>query len=567
MKIHVDQLGYRPDSEKCAVLTAESEPKGWAYLKSEDGTTSVELSISAFGSDSYSGDSVWTVDFSDIKTEGRYFIEYYDCSRPGGEAESPVRSDVFSISRTVYQDVFKDLIHMFYFMRCGCELPEKYAGAYHHKSCHDGPTLRYDDGAMLPPMTGGWHDAGDYGRYTTPGAVAAAHLLYAYELYSQKCPDLLIPESGNGVPDILNECRYELEWLLKMQKADGSAYHKLTTEKFSPFIMPEEDREQMVLYPISSMATADLGAIAALGARIYQRYDMAFATKMKKAAIAARNFLADHPDLIGFRNPPGNATGGYWDWDDRDERMWMYAELYRLTGDSKDLEMLQLLSGDNNPPKYPPELLASPFFKKLNLPQSVDKTALGWGQVGGLAGMSIVFAPADTFPDELVSVFFDAFREKADSLLALTKQNGYRLAMSRDGFVWGSNMNVMNCAATLLTASFLTGNTEYVTAAEENVHYLLGRNPLDTSYVTGHGAHAFRNPHNRPTASDGVDEPYPGLVSGGPNAHPMDEPARAVIPEGAPPMRCFLDDVGSFSTNEIAIYWNSIAVLVFAYFA
>ena len=97
MKIHVDQLGYRPDSEKCAVLTAESEPKGWAYLKSEDGTTSVELSISAFGSDSYSGDSVWTVDFSDIKTEGRYFIEYYDCSRPGGEAESPVRSDVFSI--------------------------------------------------------------------------------------------------------------------------------------------------------------------------------------------------------------------------------------------------------------------------------------------------------------------------------------------------------------------------------------------------------------------------------------------------------------------------------------
>ncbi|MBO7650438.1 MAG: glycoside hydrolase family 9 protein, partial [Lachnospiraceae bacterium] len=104
-------------------------------------------------------------------------------------------------------------------------------------------------------------------------------------------------------------------------------------------------------------------------------------------------------------------------------------------------------------------------------------------------------------------------------------------------------------------------------AAEENVHYLLGRNPLDRSYVTGQGAGAFKNPHNRPTASDGIDNPYPGLVSGGANAHPVDEPAKASIPVGTPPLYCHLDDIGSFSTNEIAIYWNSITAFVFAYFA
>ena len=564
MMIHVDQLGYRPEAEKMAVISAGNEPlNGKFYLVNSDSSTRVELSVSAFGPDSYSGETPFLLDFSKVKEEGRYFIEYYDCSSDS----VPFRTEVFAIASDVYQKAYRDILRMFYFQRCGCSLTARFAGVYKHACCHNGTTLRYDDNKELPPMTGGWHDAGDFGRYTTPGAVAVAHLLYTHELFSEKSPDLSIPESGNGVPDILNECRYELEWLLKMQKEDGSVYHKLTTEKFAPFIMPEEDKEQMILYSISSMATADFGAVAALAARIYAKYDAAFSERLSKAAVAARDFLTAHPDLIGFRNPPGNMTGGYWDWDDRDERMWMYAELYRLLGDASDLAELQRLSMDNNPPKYPAELMASPFFKMLHLPEGVDHTALGWGQVGGLAGFSILFAPADTFPDDLFAVFSKAFREKADSLLGLVSKNGYRLAVPTDAFVWGSNMNVMNCSATLLVASFLTGNTAYAAAAEENVHYLFGRNPLHVSYVTGHGSHPFRNPHNRPTASDGVEEPFPGLVSGGPNARPADEPARAVIPEGTAPLRCYLDDVGSFSTNEIAIYWNSITAFVMAFFA
>ena len=534
MKIHVNQLGYRPGDQKIAVIASDEPLNGSLALVNESDSTKVELSIHAFGSDSYSGETLYWADFSHVKDEGRYFIEYYDCSR----------SDSFSISGDVYRKAFEDLIHMFYFMRCGCALTEKYAGPYQHRKCHSGSTLRYSDNKMLPPITGGWHDAGDYGRYTTPGAVALGHLLYTYELFADKCPTLFIPESGNGVPDILNECRYELEWLLKMQAEDGSVYHKITTERFCGFIMPEEDKDQMILYPISSMATADFAAVTALAARIYKKFDCSFAGRLKAAALAARDFLYAHPDIIEFRNPPGNWTGGYWDKDDRDERMWMFAEIFRLTGEARDLaELTKLASAD------------------------INKTALGWGQVGGFAGLSVLFAPAESFPDELFTVFSDAYRKHADELLELVDKNGYRLAMPLEGFVWGSNMVVMNCAMSLLVASFLTGNTAYASAAEENIHYLLGRNPLNRSYITGHGAGAFHNPHNRPTASDNVEDPYPGLVSGGPSARVYDEPAKAAIPEGTPPLLCHLDDVGSFSTNEIAIYWNSITVLVFACFS
>lgn len=545
MKIHVDQLGYRPEDAKVAIVEGIGPFEGTFSLVNESDSTKVELSLMLGSSDFYSGDVAHRLDFSHIKTPGPYFIEYYDCNPPTEPGqETYFRSDSFEISETVFRKAFEDLVHMFYFMRCGCALTAKYAGVYHHAACHTGKTLRYTDNAMLPPMTGGWHDAGDYGRYTTPGAVAAAHLLYTFELFSDKCPTLVIPESGNGVPDIINECRYELEWLLKMQAPDGSAYHKLTTERFAGFVMPEEDTDQMILYPISSMATADLAAVAALASRIYRRYDAAFAARLSAAALSAREFLYAHPDLIDFRNPPGNYTGGYWDKDDRDERMWMYAELYRLNGNARDLAELTKLAGTD-----------------------INKTALGWGQVGGLAGLSVLFAPSDTFPDELFHIFADAFRKRADELMEIGSQNGYRLAMPLEGFVWGSNMVVMDCAMTLLVASFLTGNPAYASAAEENVHYLLGRNPLNRSYITGQGAHAFRNPHNRPTASDNVEDPFPGLVSGGPSARVYDEPAKAAIPEGTAPMRCHLDDVGSFSTNEIAIYWNSITALVFAYFA
>ena len=187
-------------------------------------------------------------------------------------------------------------------------------------------------------MTGGWHDAGDYGKYVGPGAVTVGHLLYTHLLFPEGCKaNLNIPESGNGVPDILNEARYELEWLLKMQREDGAFYHKLTKARFAPFIMPEEDRETEYLMPVSHCATAAACACLALGYRVYGKYDPAFAERMLIQARRAWNWLIEHPDFVPFTNPDGVRTGQYGERTDRDDRFWAACELYASTGEESCL--------------------------------------------------------------------------------------------------------------------------------------------------------------------------------------------------------------------------------------
>lgn len=141
--------------------------------------------------------------------------------------------------------------------------------------------------------------------------------------------------------------------------------------------------------------------------------------------------------------------------------------------------------------------------------------------------------------------------------------------MAPEDFVWGSNMVVCNRSMLLILASLLSqGDTaeKYRSGALNQLHYLLYRNALDISYVTGFGENAFKNPHNRPTFADGIDLPMPGWVSGGPFKTPCDPAAEAAIAPGTPPMKCYVDDVGSYSTNEITIYWNSPAVFMTAFF-
>lgn len=534
LKIHINQLGYRIHARKVAVVSGDVAADSRPYLVNASNSTRVELSISKVGMDSYSGECLWEIDFTDIKTKGRYFIEFYNDSR----------SDSFLIDDRIYDNTLRDLIQVLYFQRCGCGLNKRYAGLYQHGTCHTGSVLRYSDGKLLPPITGGWHDAGDYGRYVTPGAVTVAHLLYLFELYPRKCPALSIPKDNAKEPDILSECRYELDWLMKMQQEDGSVAHKLTTMKHAPFVMPENDLDQLILYPASTMAVADFVAVTALAARIYRSYDAEYADTLLQASLRSEGFLAAHPEFIGFRNPPDNNTGSYADRSDSDERLWAYAELYRLTKE----------------PRYLTELTA--LIDKVPY-----KTSLGWGLVSGLAGLSILFAQLDTFPDELCSTFRKAFLENADRFLAHSATNGYRLAMPPEAFGWGSTMTLMDISSTMIIATLLSGKPEYAAAAEEHVHYLLGRNPLDRSYITGHGSHPVRNVHNRPTISDNIEEPFPGLVSGGVNFYPCDDVARAGIPQGTPALCCHVDHVESFSTNEIAIYWNSITAFVMAFFA
>lgn len=525
--IYLNQVGYLPEAAKTATL---HEKGAFQVLSKSDESVIFTGETKDFGIDEASGDAVYLADFSSIKEPGKYFLK----DSKGNLSYS------FEVKPDVYKNLQHDLIKALYFQRCGCALEEKYAGVYRHALCHGGLSKDFLDKNIIKDMAGGWHDAGDYGRYITPAAVTVAHLLYAYILYPEKFNESLnIPESGNGMPDVLNECRYELEWMLKMQKDNGGVYHKLTAFSHASFIMPEEDKDQFYMFQVSSMATADFAACMCLAYRVYKDFDQAFANRMLDAAKRAYAWLILNPDYKGFRNPDGSNTGEYDDdKKDVDERLWAAAE------------MLVTLGG----PEYEETIWTL-------IKTDMSKTDFGWIDVSGFASMAILLDKKGVASVKLTNYLSEVVLAEAERLVSLSKVCGYGVSMHPEDYIWGSNMVVSNRGILLVLADIINPNSKYKEAALNQLHYLLGRNATGYSYVTGHGENAFSHPHNRPNEAAKLP-PMPGWVSGGPNKNPCDDAALAVLPKNCPPMKCYADHYMSYSTNEITIYWNSSMAFV-----
>lgn len=563
MNIYVNQMGYLPNSSKTAILSLPKEEcTDTAHdlenvqIQNTDGRCILEKDAAVFGPDEASGDFVWQLDFSELTEPGTYVLHYGDST-----------SYEFTVGAGLYGDLNVLLTKMLYFQRCGMELEEKYAGKFARKTCHTAPTVLWAeykkmlDGELTETdmqtfdIRGGWHDAGDYGRYTTAAACALGHLLYAYRFFPDAfTANLNIPESGNGIPDILNECRYELDWMMQMQAEDGSVYHKHTTHRHAAFVMPHEDTNQMLLLPASSMAVADFVAAMALASRIYRPFDASFADKALDAAKKSHAWLTEHPEFH-FEHIKECGTGGYGDRSDIDERLWAAMELYRTTGEAHYLtEAKKFFDSHPNPVQY------------------------GWGDISGFAGWSLLeneLMPKDNVKEdssfsaeeaEFRSAYKELLLKEASGLLSIINTEGYRVAMRPAEYGWGSNLTVLNRGMIFGTAYLLDPKAEYYTGVVHQMDYLLGVNATDYSYVTGVGAHAFCHPHNRITEADGIDETIPGYVSGGANGTRWVDPlAKELIPEGTPPMKCFADRWECYSLNEITIYWNSPAIFCAAF--
>lgn len=527
-KVHVDQLGYRPEDKKLVMVSGQGGSFRVIDVETEEVVYSGKLKSAK--PDPASGEIVFYGDFSAIKEPGTYYISvpYF------GESYS------FEIKEDVYNELQTGLQKMFYYQRCGSRLEEKYAGIWSHEACQTTEATIYNTN-QKKEVTGGWHDAGDYGRYVVPAAKAVADLMLAYELLPDKVAsdNIGIPESENSIPDILDQVRYELEWLLKMQdKESGGVYHKVTTADFQGNVFPEEITAELILLPISATATGDFAAVMAMAARIYQPIDSVFANQCLKAARKAWQWLENNQEVAGFKNPPGINTGEYGDDEVGDERYWAAAELYRLTGDIKYHNFLK---------------------------ESYNKNkweGLGWADVGDYANISYLFIEPDKVDQEFYQTLKETFIEQADNLLSKSLEDGYKISLGTD-YPWGSNMTVANNAMVLLIGNLLNEKPEYVEAALDHVHYLVGRNSLSQSYVTGYGDNPARHPHHRLSAAAG--ETVPGMVAGGPNKNLQDPLAKSLL-QGNPPAKCYVDAEPSYSTNEITIYWNSPALFVVSYF-
>ena len=532
--IMLNQVGYDLKQSKRAVVTEA----GTYQVINSQGEVVAKAQTGEAIPDPLCGETLYKLDFSAVCEPDTYKLVSQN-----GEA-----SYSFAIGEDIYEKVHNAMIKALYFQRCGCALEEKYAGKFKHAACHMDMVSLWEDKEKKFECLGGWHDAGDYGRYITPAAVTIAHLVYAYEQYPTAFKEELnIPESGNGVPDVLNECRYELEWMLKMQKEDGGVYHKLTSQFHVDFIMPEEDLEPFYAYAVSSMAVADFCAVMALCARIYEKYDAEFAKKLVAAAKKAWSWLEQNPQMVPFANPENSGTGDYTDETDRDERLWAAVEMFYLAVS---------LGEDTN--TYKDSALAI-------LKEDIPLVDFGWTDVGGFASLAVLRDDEKQMGEEIYQICKEAVLTEANRLWKLCEENAFGLGMNDKDFVWGSNMVITNRGILWCLAYELTKEEAYKEAIRAHIDYLLGKNILGYSYVTGFGENAFCHPHSRPMDADGIEEPIPGWVSGGPNGKPCDPDALKAIPDGTDPMKCFVDIMESYSTNEITIYWNSSAVYVTAF--
>ena len=512
--IHLNSLGFLPKQKKEATVTAKN-----STFAVKDASTNKSVFTGKTTGPFYQKDvnqQVWIADFSKLNKPGSYYLEL-----PDGE-----KSTVFPINENVYRDPFRVSMLGFYLWRCGTAVHAEYNGnIFSHAACHleDGFDDYIGNKGHQRDGVGGWHDAGDYGKYIVNTGITMGVLFMAWEHFQPQVQHIsFIPDSKNGLPDFLKELKWEMDWVLKMQYPDGSGRvsHKLTRTHFSPFIMPEFDKEKRYFTEWSSAATASFVAMAAKSSQIFASYDPAFSKKCLDAARLSYQYLKQHPEEKPFIQGDFQ-TGGY-QTKDEDDKLWAAAEMLNVTGEREYLIDFEQRISDMN------------FVVEENW---------DWGNVSNLGVFSYLLSKRKGKNKAVVQKLRQNTLKVADGIVTKTANDVYGRPFER--YYWGCNGTVARLTLNLFVADKLKSNKKYKNTAYDTVAHLFGRNYYSRSFVTGLGLNPPMNPHDRRCGADNIVDPWPGyLVGGGHSA--ID----------------WIDEEESYSHNEIAINWQ--APLVFA---
>ena len=537
--IHLNQLGFLPQAGKFAVV--EGVDGGRFEVVSEADSGVVLAGELEPASDwPASGRAAAAADIGALSAHGRYRL------RVQGRV-----SDPFPVNGEVYVALGDAALKGFYFNRSGIALEPQHAGRYARAAGHPDTEVEIHASAAsegrpagsVISAPGGWYDAGDYNKYVVSSGITMHTLLAAWEDFPEvfRGRDIGIPESGDAVPDLLDEAWWNLRWMLAMQDpADGGVYHKLTNLRFDGEVMPEDARERRYVVQKSTAAALDFAAVMAQAARVYAGFESHFPgepARMRAAAERAWRWARTNPD-VPYRQPDDVTTGPYDDSDLDDEFAWAAAELFVLTGDAGYLRAFERHAAEPGVPS--------------------------WASVGALAWGTLA-RHRERLPDEALRArATDAVIALADRLAAQWRDSAWRLAMQPEDFVWGSNGLALNQAMQLVQGYRLTGRRGHLDAAQSQLDYVLGRNPLGVSFVTGHGTRTPMRIFHRPSIADGIDAPVPGLLAGGPYPGQPDAGNCPQPYTSSLPALSWLDHDCSYASNGIAINWNAPLVYVTA---
>ena len=653
--ISVNQLGYPTKWEKIAVLgdnagsleeyakklELTADTYGYELVEAESGKVVHTGTTGKKTADKDSGDTVCKIDFSEFDTPGTYFLRIKD---------QDWRSPAFKIGDNIYSDDTHDLLtnaaNYFYQNRSGQDIEEQYITSGNkstlaHRGGHKIDTatvqklwqneyLTKEDARKTYAsseitVTGGWYEGGDHGKSVVSGGTALWTLQNMYERGSQstegqqkfadKSGTVVVPESGNGVPDILDECAYELDFMKSMVVQEdeptwgeyaGLVYSKVQDHKWTglatrPWIYDEEYETVRIVKPPTFAATLNFAACAAQAARLLKDYDAEKAAGYWDAAKKAyAAYLKNYyePDMKSTTHPwyqstcpaeelneqslyapmlQAKGSAPYGDFDVKDDAYWAACELYISASEFEDEDAA----------KYLKDL--SDYDKAFTIPERVtggenedgdgSYTVFNWGNTAAAGSLDLLMHAAKLSQDQRKKLEASV-KQVADSYLAIEKQQGYGLPYRYDGspysdpsgtpeiriygYEYGSNGMVLNNMIVMAYAYDLTSETKYLNGMQSGMNYLLGCNPLSFSYISGYGEYGLQNPSHRYWSYE-LDDTLPkapdGVICGGPNVQAYDTYLRLLgfdpLDPNIPSQRYYTDSIEARAVNEVSLGWNA----------
>lgn len=517
-KIKVNSVGYLTDGPKHATLLANSPSYTIRNCKNGRAVFRGKAYGPVYQDDI--NDTVYIADFSKIKKPGTYYLRTKD----------NYQSVSFRISSDVYDSAFYTAMRGFYLWRCGVEVEGIHKGdTFRQKACHttDG-SLKYTEfGDIKMDGTGGWHDAGDYGKYVVNAGISTGLLFMAWDNFQGQLEEISldIPNTAEGYPDFLEELKWETDWFLKMQYPDSSGriFHKLTRLSFSSFMMPSEDTLQRYFSEWGSSATANFVGTMAKAYRYFYPYDSVYAQTCLEAAERSFNYLLEHPEYVKWDQKEFR-TGTY-SKPDTGDRLWAIAEMWEITGNPEYLKILE---------------------DKIRASKSKFDYNWDWEDPKNLGFYTYLLSEREGKEPAVYKEVSDAMIRVADSIVESTQNDIYGRPLGR--YYWGCNGTVTRLASNLYVAYYVTGDEKYKNASREIVTHIFGRNYYGRSYVTGLGFNPPMHPHDRRSGADSIVAPWPGYIVGGGHA-----------------ATDWVDEQRSYQKNEIAINWQAGLIYALAW--